>query len=63
VLTKNELTANELDEFFDICATVNVDYGVAISCLVIYQQDWVKEENINHSLKNSVEKDGVPIAV
>lgn len=63
VLTKNKLDAKELDEFFNICSAVNVDHGAAINCLVIYQDDWVKEENINRSLKNNVEKDGVPIAV
>ncbi|MCJ7841604.1 nucleotidyltransferase domain-containing protein [Lederbergia sp. NSJ-179] len=63
ILTKDKLTPQEQDKFFDICSFINVDYGVAISCLIINLQSWLNGENINPYLKMNVDREGVPIAI
>lgn len=63
IITNNKLNAKELDNIFSMSSSVNVDFGVAFSCLIVNQEDWINEKNINPFLKSNIEKEGVSIAV
>jgi predicted nucleotidyltransferase len=61
VLTKKAKTKEDREKLSDISADINVDYGVAMSCLYYNELDWERGHNINPLLKANIEKDGIEV--
>ena len=63
VLTNKEKTRNDREKLSDIAADINIDYGVALSCLYFNLSEWELGDNVNPFLKDNVEKEGIVINV
>jgi predicted nucleotidyltransferase len=63
VLTQKPRNIKDRYKLSDIAADINIDYGVAISCLYINEQDWEQEQDINPLLKRNIQKEGIEIVL
>ncbi len=63
VLTNKTKTRNDREKLSEIAADINIDYGVALSCLYFNLSEWEQGDNVNPSLKDNVEKEGIVIDV
>lgn len=61
VLTEKPKTSSDRYLLSDYSAEVNVEYGVAISCLYYNEQDWEHGEVINPLLKENVAREGIEL--
>ncbi len=59
VLTDKERNLKDRYRISDISADINIDYGVAISCLYYNVNDWELGEAINPLLKQNIEREGI----
>lgn len=63
VLTKSPRLSSDRSKLADLSAEINVDYGVAISCLYYNEEDWESGEVINPLLKQNIEREGIEVDV
>lgn len=63
VLTNKTKTRNDREKLSEIAADINIDYGVALSCLYFNLSEWEQGDSVNPSLKDNVEKEGIVIDV
>lgn len=61
VLTEKPRTLDDRNQLADFSAEVNVDYGVAMSCLYYNEKDWETGKAINPLLKDNVEREGIEL--
>ncbi|WP_018130142.1 nucleotidyltransferase family protein [Effusibacillus pohliae] len=63
VLTYKERSKEDREKLSDIAADINIDYGVALSCLYYNIDDWQAGDSINPFLKDNVEREGVEVVL
>jgi uncharacterized protein len=63
VLTKKKRDMKDRYRLSDIAADINIDYGVAISCLYMNEKDWELEKDINPLLKRNIQKEGIELVL
>lgn len=63
VLTNKEKIKEDREKLSDISADINIDYGVALSCMYYNINEWQAGDNINPSLKKNVEREGIEVVV
>lgn len=63
VLTRKPRNLQDRLRLSNITAEINVNYGVAISCLYINMDDWEQDNNINPQLKQNIEQEGMTLAL
>lgn len=63
ILIEDPRTFSSRNKLADLSAEINVDYGVAISCLFYNDKDWEKGEIINPLLKQNIEREGIELVV
>ena len=63
ILTKKEKTNSDRTKLSDIAAEINIDLGVALSCLYYNIYDWEQGEEINPFLKQNIEKEGIDLVL
>ncbi len=63
VLTEKPRDIKDRYKLSDIAADINIDYGVAISCLYMNEQDWELEHDINPLLKKNIQKEGIELVL
>jgi predicted nucleotidyltransferase len=59
VLTEKPKDMKERYMISEYSADINVEYGVAISCLYMNEKDWESEDQVNPLLKQNIEREGV----
>lgn len=63
VLTNTTKTRNDRERLSDIAADINIDYGVALSCLYFNLSEWELGDSVNPFLKDNIEKEGIVLDV
>jgi predicted nucleotidyltransferase len=63
VLTNKTKTRNDRERLSDIAADINIDYGVALSCLYFNLSEWELGDSVNPFLKDNIEKEGIVLDV
>ena len=63
VLTNTTKTRNDRERLSDIAADINIDYGVALSCLYFNLSEWELGDGVNPFLKDNIEKEGIVLDV
>ncbi|MCH5583721.1 nucleotidyltransferase domain-containing protein [Shimazuella sp. AN120528] len=63
VLTEKPRDIKDRYKLSDIAADINIDYGVAISCLYMNEQDWEQELDINPLLKKNIQEEGIELVL
>jgi uncharacterized protein len=61
ILTEKTRNIKDRYKLSDIAADINIDYGVAISCLYMNERDWDMEKDINPLLKQNIQKEGIEL--
>lgn len=63
IITNKEKTRKDRKRLSELSAEVNIDFGVALSCLYFDEQQWQTGEGINPFLKENIEKEGVEVVL
>lgn len=63
VLTEKSRNIRDRYRLSDIAADINVDFGVAISCLYYNEHEWESGEAINPLLKQNIEREGIELVL
>ncbi|UOF92351.1 nucleotidyltransferase domain-containing protein [Fodinisporobacter ferrooxydans] len=63
ILTEKEKTKEDREKLSHISADLNIDYGIALSCMYFNVDEWLSGENVNPFLKDNIEKEGVEIVI
>lgn len=61
ILSEKPKTPKDRYLISDYAADINVEYGVALSCLYMNEDEWESEGQVNPLLKQNIEREGIAL--